>query len=1071
MARDIEPGGDEAPQRRSSRFARRLWQALAVLAVALVLGVALLWSQRERIADDFIQQILTENGVEATYEIASIGPDVQVLRNVVIGDPAQPDATIARVEVILAAKLGMPQVQQVIVHQARVWGRVVDGQASFGALDPLIFTDSTEPITLPDLTLTLRDARALVEGDFGPVALRLDGSGHLQDGFTGDLAAVAPKLTLPGCTATQATLHGTLLIADQRPEFSGPLRFASLACEGVSVADGAAQLDLRGDGDFAGLEGEASLRSGALVSPSGRFGALGGDVRFSFRDAALTSTFDLAARGVSSGSARLATLSAEGSLRARQMFESIELQTELSGNNLQPGSELAQMLTNAEVSAADTLAAPLLARFRQQLSAQLPGSTVAASMTARMQGGRLAVVVPEARLLSRGGESLALLSRAQLSFTPAGVPLFTGNFATGGTGLPQISGRMEQEAGRPLELRLRMAAYAAADARLEVPDLRLQQARDGSLTVDGRLRASGPLPGGFAQGLELPLTGTVAANGAVLLWRGCTDVRFAALNLSGLSLQGRALTLCPPTGSPILRYDGGGLQLAAGVPSLQLVGTLGEAPLQLSTGAVGFAWPGALSARQIDVVLGAPGSAMRFTITDLAARLGSDITGTFEGTDVLLDAVPLDIRRAAGAWRFADGALALSGTSFTLEDRQADDRFKPLEARGAVLTLADNAVTSRFDLLHPASGRLVTGVTLYHNLSDASGHADIAVPGITFGAGFQPRELTELVYGVVSLVEGTVTGQGRIDWTTAAITSSGAFSTDNINLAAAFGPVEGARGTVVFTDLLNLTTAPAQRIEIDKVNPGIEVADGVVHFSLTDGTRLMVESAEWPFLDGRLSMQPLVMNIGAAEQRRYVFNIEGLEAARFIERMEMGNLAATGTFDGILPVVFDEMGNGRLEGGMLSARPPGGHVSYVGQLTYEDLSYVGNFAFQALRDLNYRKMEVALDGPLTGELVTQVRLDGVSQGATAQSNFITRRIARLPIRLVVNLRAPFYQLMTSMRSIYDPTALIDPRELGLVSDDGRVLQRAVRPDQSPPAGGVQTQDESPIQPPAREAMP
>ena len=345
------------------------------------------------------------------------------------------------------------------------------------------------------------------------------------------------------------------------------------------------------------------------------------------------------------------------------------------------------------------------------------------------------------------------------------------------------------------------------------------------------------------------------------------------------------------------------------------------------------------------------------------------------------------------------------------------------------------------------------------------------MPGITFGPSFQPRELTELAYGVVSLVEGTVTGQGRIDWNAADITSSGAFSTDNINLAAAFGPVQGARGTVEFTDLLNLTTAPGQRIAIDSVNPGIEVNDGVVLFSLTEGTRLMVEAAQWPFLGGQLTMQPLMMNIGVGEQRRYVFSIEGLDAARFVERMEMSNLAATGIFDGVLPVVFDEMGNGRLEGGMLSARPPGGHVSYIGQLTYEDLSYIGNFAFQALRDLDYNRMEVGLDGPLTGELVTQVRLDGVRQGATAQSNFITRRIAQLPIRLVVNLRAPFYQLISTMRAMYDPTALSDPRGLGLMSDDGRVLQRAVRQDQLPPEGIEQPQDESPIQPPEREAMP
>ena len=697
-------------------------------------------------------------------------------------------------------------------------------------------------------------------------------------------------------------------------------------------------------------------------------------------------------------------------------------------------------------------------------------STLSDNLTVRSTGGNIGVVVPEARLRGSRGESLLLLSRAQLRFTEQGVPLFSGNFSTGGAGLPQIAGRMEQDAGGALALQMRMAEYAAGDARLGVPELTLRQGRDGALAIAGRINATGALPGGFAQGLELPVSGTVSAAGAIALWNGCTPVRFERLQLSGLVLEGRALTLCPPRGSSIVHYDGSGLRVAAGVPSLQLSGMLGETPVRLASGAVGFAWPGALSVKAIEVELGAPATATRFVIADLSARLGDEIAGTFTGTDVLLAAVPLDILQAGGDWRFANGALELTGVGFRLEDREPSDRFKPLVADGAVLTLADNVIRSRFTLVHPSSQVRVAGIDLLHELSGATGHADIAVSGIAFGDSFQPRDLSELAYGVVSAVEGTVTGSGRVDWTPAAITSTGSFSTDNIDLAAAFGPVKGARGTVVFTDLIGLTTAPAQRIVIDSVNPGIEVDNGVVQFSLTGGTRLELDSAVWPFLGGQMSMQPLVMNIGSPEERRYVFQIEGLEAARLVEHMELNNMAASGTFDGILPIVFDAMGNGRLEGGMLSARPPGGHVSYVGQLTYEDLSLVGNYAFQALRDLNYRTMEVALDGPLTGELVTRVRLDGVSQGATAQTNFITRRIAQLPIRVVVNLRAPFYQMITSMRSLYDPASLRDPRGLGLMTDDGQRLRSAIRGEDVPPEPDPNF-DEPPIQPPESEAMP
>ncbi|MCL6251810.1 YdbH domain-containing protein [Altererythrobacter sp. KTW20L] len=1072
MARELDQEGEQAPRRRGRRIARRMAQALGVVLAMAVAGVVLLWSQRETLADDYIEQALIEFGVEATYEVESIGPETQVLRNIVVGDPDRPDATIDRAIVQIRLTFGLPQIASVTLDTVRLWGRVVDGQPSFGALDPLIFTDSDEPFALPDLDLTVIDGHALIEGDYGPIALSLDGSGHLQGGFGGELAVVAPRLALAGCTAEQATLYGSVAITDRRPGFAGPLRFDQLDCagQGVSVAGGAAELELTADAELTAIDGEGSLRSGAVTAPSARLAALEGDLRLALRDGNVTSTFDLEGRQIETSALRLATLAIEGTLRSRDAFERIELEASLDGRNLQPGSDMAAILDDAAGAAEGTLAAPLLARMRQQLAVQIQASRLTGNFTLRQDRDRLAVVVPEARLRGRGGDVLLLLSRAQLGFTDSGVPLFSGNFSTGGAGLPQIAGRMEQDEGGALELRARMAEYTAGDASLTVPDLRVSQRSNGALALDGRIEASGALPGGFARGLELPLSGTVSPSGAVALWSACTAVRFDQLQLSGLLLEGRALTLCPPTGSSILRYDAGGLSVAAGVPSLQLTGTLGETPVRLSSGAVGFAWPGALSAKAIAVELGEPVTATRFTIADLSARLGDEIAGTFTGTDVLLAAVPLDILQAGGDWRFAGGELQLTNVAFRLEDRQETDRFKPLGAQGAVLTLADNAIRSRFDLAHPASGTKVAGIDLTHDLGSAIGHADIAVPGVSFSPAFQPRDITELAYGVVSVVEGTVTGSGRAGWSPEAITSSGTFSSDGINLAAAFGPVQGARGTVAFTDLIGLTTAPAQRIAIDSVNPGIEVNDGVVLFSLTGGTQLDLESAQWPFLGGQLSMQSLVMNIGVAEVRRYVFQIEGLEAARLVERMELANMSASGTFDGILPIVFDEMGNGRLEGGMLSARPPGGHVSYVGQLTYEDLSPMGNMAFQALRDLDYNTMEVGLNGPLTGELVTRVRLDGVRQGATAQTNFITRRIAQLPIRVVVNLRAPFYQMISSMRSLYDPSSVRDPRGLGLMTDDGQRLRSAIRGEDVPPEADPDF-DEPSIQPPESEAQP
>jgi len=102
-----------------------------------------------------------------------------------------------------------------------------------------------------------------------------------------------------------------------------------------------------------------------------------------------------------------------------------------------------------------------------------------------------------------------------------------------------------------------------------------------------------------------------------------------------------------------------------------------------------------------------------------------------------------------------------------------------------------------------------------------------------------------------------VTGKGQVDWTVRGVISSGSFSSDALDFAAAFGPVKGMSGTVRFTDLLGLVTAPDQKVRIASINPGIEVTDGEVGFEIRPGSLLRVHGAKWPFLGGTLELRPV----------------------------------------------------------------------------------------------------------------------------------------------------------------------------------------------------------------------
>jgi len=410
--------------------------------------------------------------------------------------------------------------------------------------------------------------------------------------------------------------------------------------------------------------------------------------------------------------------------------------------------------------------------------------------------------------------------------------------------------------------------------------------------------------------------------------------------------------------------------------------------------------------------------------------------------------------------------LTITNGAVRVTDRQRDARFQPMIARDATLRFADNRIVSDATLREETTDRPIVDVAIAHDLGSGTGHADLDVNALTFDNKLQPDTVSRLALGTIANAEGTVAGKGRIDWDEAGVSSTGSFHSDSLDFAAAFGPVKGLAGTVEFIDLLDLVTAPNQKLTIRDINPGVVVENGVVDFQIEPNLALQLNSGTWPFMGGTLRMEPARMNLGVAEVRHYVFTIEGLDAAQFLERMELANLTATGVFDGTVPLVFDENG-GRIDGGMLTARAPGGNVAYVGALTYEDISPIANFAFDALKSLDYQAMTIGMDGSLEGEIVTRVKIDGVKQGEGAKRNLITRRLANLPIRFQVNLRAPFMQLLSSFKSMYDPASVRDPRELGLVDDNGRALVPSGR---APVANPTPDSPDSDIQPSESEKM-
>ena len=1059
----------------------RFWLSRLVLVfvVALLAVVAFGWIQREQIARDLIGEQLKQAGIEARYTVEDIDPDRQVLTNISIGDPARPDLTIEKAVVELAYGFGVPEIGRITLVKPRLYGSLRDGKISFGALDPLLFANDAPSEGLPALDIRIDDARARIDSDFGPIGVKLDGDGMLNNGFRGTLAAIAPRLNVSGCNLTRASAYGAVTTGPRVITLDGPLRMAIAECTGgrIRAQDIGWQTRLSLAQDMATVTGQGAFASGALAMQAVRVSGSDGPLRVTYSDKGIVSDLELTLRDLAAPQMRVSDLSVDASVRSDKAYGQWQIDADVAGNGIYPARDFDIGLASLARSAQGTLAAPLLAKLDQALRTEIDNASLAGSLVGRMGDDSVSLVVPEAAIRNRRGQPIASFSRLQMRQSGARVPLLSGNFRLSGANLPQLVGRMEGSAAGAAEFRLKMQPYRAQDSSLAVPDMRITQSASGAVSFTGEALASGPLPGGYARNLQVPVSGTWSSGSGLALWPSCTRIGFDKLAYANLELNNRRILMCPAQGRAILRWRDGKLALAAGLPGLDLAGTLAGTPMALKSGPVGFAYPGVATAKQIDLALGPPTSASRFAISDLTARLGADINGTFTGADVTIAAVPLNLEKTEGKWFFSKGVLGIDGARFTLTDREETDRFEPLPVDDGIFWLKDSVITASASVRAPNDGREISRVALTHNLATGTGFADLDVPGLRFDPVLQPTDLTPLALGIVANVEGVVTGRGRIDWSGETVTSSGAFSSQSLDLAAAFGPVRGANGTIAFSDLLALTTAPGQQIQIASINPGIEAKNGVIGFSLRDGQFLGVTGGEWPFMGGKLYLRPVDLNLGVAERRRYVLEVEGVDSALFVENLELGNIASTGLFDGALPLVFDEEGFGRIEGGLLMSRPGGGNVSYIGELTYEDLSPIANYAFQTLRSLNYETMRIEMDGPLTGDIVTRIQFRGVKQGKGTKQNFITRQLADLPIQFNVNISAPFYKLLTSLKSIYDPASVRDPRALGLLNDDGtrfvvpsKVPPTPPTPPKSPEPAAIRP-DESAIQPSESEEMP
>ena len=1038
------------PRRRSFVWTRRVAIVVVLILIAALAG---LWIDRKPIAQGYITRALAAARVPTLYTLAALGPGRQRLTNIVIGDPARPDLVADWIETKTVIGLGGARLTGVRAGRVRLRATLVGGRVSLRAIDRLLPVSSGKPFALPAIDLAIADARVRLETSAGIVGVKIAGSGRLDDGFRGTVAAVADRIAANGCAATRiaAALH--VAIRSGKPNLTGPVRVASVDCGGARAEALAADLD-------ATLAPGLTRWTGRVAGTTQRLAAKGvgaphaqGEVTFDGNAQATQGRVAVSLDRPSAAIGAARTIAIAGTYR---IADTDAFVGSLHLDEAMLASATTARFADAGMAANGTPVAPIARAIARAAAAATRDVDGDAAVSLAWRAGQGALRIASVRIATASGVRATLGGGAGIRIGwPGTATTIDTDLALAGGGLPGLRASLRQVGAHdPLRGIATVDRYAAGDATLALTPVAFAAGPRGT-RVRTVATLSGPIASGRVEGLTLPIDAAWDGRTRLVVDDRCTSLAFDRLALSGLALGATRLGVCPVDGA-IVRIANGRAGGGASLRAVRIAGTSGGSPLSVAADTAvlriadaGFAMDG------VHLALGPPGHLTRLDIATLAGTgSGAGIAGTFAGGSGAIANVPLLLRDATGGWRFAGGALALTGT-LGVADAGTPARFKPLAARGVTLTLAGGRIDASGALYEPTRGVKVADVAIRHDLGAGAGTADLTVPSLAFTDTFQPDLLTPLTYGVIAEVRGTVTGHGHIAWSPTGVSSTGDFRTGAIDLAAAFGPVTGLAGDIRFTDLLSLQSAPGQVATVRTINPGIAVNDGRIVYQIDAGGRVRVDSGRWPFAGGALTLDPTSLDFSSPAARRITFRVDGAAADQFLQQFDFKNLDATGVFDGVLPMIFDDSG-GRIEQGQLTVRGGGGSIAYVGDLTQKDLGFWGNLAFQALKSLRYRRLSITMNGPLSGEMVTAVRFAGVSQGQGAKSNFLIRRLQRLPFVFNVTIRAPFRGLLDSAASFYDPTRLIERNLPALMEEQDKQGQPP-----PPPA----------IQPPASRTMP
>ncbi|MEM0986150.1 MAG: YdbH domain-containing protein [Pseudomonadota bacterium] len=648
------------------------------------------------------------------------------------------------------------------------------------------------------------------------------------------------------------------------------------------------------------------------------------------------------------------------------------------------------------------------AKLRRAIDRILEGFSAETMLSVSLAGKDAAVGFEDAaELVSNTGESVrfeAPPGGRVLTLKRAGAEL-SGRLSVAGGALPTFEAQLIQASfsgeRRALSLQgVKLAPWSARGRTLAADLSGFDLEANGGetrITAEGRVGLSGTIGPFLLE--QTHLSGNWGALRRDEAWSvrtaeaACMKLSSRGAHIESVHLGAFETRLCPTSDAPFFQRDGSGsLDYSALATPYQLASGRASGNVSLDAGSVSWDLVGArrISIETPSIAASYRGDASsidlltkgsKAIITTEPALAGFGVEAELSGVVVAGETLPsrLNIGKSSLSLRRTDGRSSGMGrlADILITASGPDPVFEPLVSDQAILI--DGSRLYLKGPLHLAGGgQKVADSDLSIRLPSLDGHGSLNSPDLIFERdGLQPSALSERLRGLLTNAEGRVRAIGDVTLRGGEIGLASRLILNGLGFqTVALGRVEAVEGTVIFDDFLALSTPPAQKVKIGRIDPGLALSDGEVSFQLKGASLLQIEDAQWPFAGGTLSVSPGVWEVAALENTLSI-GADALDLGALVDTFGLSDLEASGEMSGQFPLIFSGTG-AEVNNARLVSVGAGGRLRYRGRAGDKAgaVNETAALAFQALEDFEFTVLEMGANGALSGDMDVSIRLEG-----------------------------------------------------------------------------------------------